>query len=163
VQVRTYLTRNFARSLSPCFQGSRTLSWSIPVHDRGDASNLFDALRIEMPVRFHQQQDASELQELDVLAGLERVLHEEGSDDLGEAATIANAIRQPVTVVLAHDTAAEVRLEGVQDLGVALVLHNGELGEDLYPRGHLVVLADSDVETALAVDEPGDPLRFQLH
>jgi hypothetical protein len=116
-----------------------------------------------MPARLHQKQNPSKLEEFDVLARLELVLHEERRDHIGQATPIANAISEPVSVILAHDAAPEVRLESIQGSCVTLVLNDGELGENLYPGFHVVVLGDSDVETALAIDEPGDPLSFELH
>jgi hypothetical protein len=116
-----------------------------------------------MPARLHQEQNPSKLEEFDVLARFELVFHEERRDHFGEASLVANAISEPVSVILAHDAASEVRLEGIQRSCVTLVLDYRELGENLHSRRHVVVLGDFDVEKPLTVDESGDPLSFELH
>ena len=91
------------------------------------------------------------------------MFHEERNDYIDQASPLAYAIRHPVSVVPSHDAAAEVRLQGVQSLNVALVLDDRELWENLYSHRHLVVAGYSDVETAFTIDETGNPLRFELH
>ena len=89
--------------------------------------------------------------------------HEEWSDHVDQATQVANAIHQPISMIRTDNSATEVRLEGVQRLCVPFVLNHRELGEDLHSRRHLVMAGDSNMEAPFPIDEPGDPLRFELH
>ena len=116
-----------------------------------------------MITALHRQQDLSKLQKIDTLLCLEVVNHEEWHHPFDQVLEPTHPKRHPVAVVPANHAATEVRLERVQDLRVPLVLHHGELGQNLNSQRHVLVLTDSDVEAAFTVDETNDPLGFKIH
>ena len=77
---------------------------------------------------FHQPDDAPELLEVDVLLRFQLVLLEEGDDDASQVLDAPDAVRHAVFTVPPYYPAAEKRLQGVQQLNVAFMLHYGELG-----------------------------------
>ena len=80
-----------------------------------------------MIARFHDQTDAAELLEVQPLLSLERVRDEEWNDAFDQIFRSPDSVTQSIAVVRPNHTAAEVLLQGMEDLHIALVLHYGEL------------------------------------
>ena len=116
-----------------------------------------------MIARLHLQNYASELFKFDAFLGLERVFDEERDDVLEQLLLCPHSIVHSIAVVDSYDTTAEERLERVQQLNIALVLHDGELRQNLNSCCHLRMPADSDVKTAFTVHKAYDPLSVKIH
>jgi len=155
---RSELTRQgISLSWSHLSPGGWTLSWPTSVHLRGDGSDLLDAFIRQMFTLLHHQHHRSKLLEVDALLSAERVLDEEWDDDLEQVLLGSHAIRHPTAVVDSYDSTAEERLDRIEELNIAFVLHDGELREYLIARLHVVVWIDADMKTAFTVHEACDP------
>src|SRR5262245_15937494 len=75
----------------------------------------------------------------------------------------SHPVGESVAVVHANHAATEERLQGVQHLRVAPVLHDGEFRKHLIASLHVVMRIDPDVKAALTVDEASHPARFEIH
>src|SRR5581483_6996175 len=141
--------------------------WTLPctpsIHLRGNRANLFDAFRFQMIARFHHEQDIAELEEVHVLACFERVLDEEWNDALEQMLDRPHSPGHPIAVVGSHHAASEMRLQRVQYLHIALVLHDGEFREHLNAGCHLAVFVEPHVKTTFTVHKACNPLSFELH
>jgi len=80
-----------------------------------------------MVARFHHQQHRSKLLEVDALPSTKPVLDEEWNDDSEQLLLAPHPIRHPIAMVRSHDSTAKVGLDRMQELNIALVLHDGEL------------------------------------
>ena len=116
-----------------------------------------------MIARRHPQDRASELHEVLALSRLERVFDEKGYDVLEQMLVLPHAIGHPVAVVLANHATPEEGLESVQNLDVALVLHDGEFRQDLVAGFHPAVMTHTDVKAAFTVHETNNPLSVEVH
>src|SRR6266567_4770149 len=96
------------------------------IHLPCDRTNPLDTFRRQMGTRFHQEQNVPEFQEIDVLLGFQRMLDEEWNDVLQEVLQTSHSIRNSVAAVHANHTTTEMRLECMENLHIALVLHDGE-------------------------------------
>jgi len=96
------------------------------IHLTRDRTNPLDTFRCQMRTRFHQEENVPELQEIDVLLGFQRMLDEEWNDVLHEVLHTSHSIRHPVSVVHSNHATTEVRFECMENLHIALVLHDGE-------------------------------------
>src|ERR1044071_1949574 len=123
-----------------------------------DRTNTLDTFRGQMATRFHQEQNVPELQEIDVLLGFQRMLDEEWNDVLQEVLQTSHPIRHPVSVINSNHATTEVRLECMENLHIALVLHDGEFRQHLKSRMGI----DAHMKTPFTVHEACDPLRVQL-
>ncbi len=110
-----------------------------------------------MIASLHQQEDAPELREVLVLSRLERVLHEEWDDALSQMLELADSVGHPVSVAAANYATAEELLQTVQNLHIALVLHDSELRKYLIADFHLCVSRDTDVKAAFTIHEACHP------
>jgi hypothetical protein len=86
------------------------------------------------------------------------MLLEERNDVLVQVFLPSHTERHPLRVITSHHAALEERLQGVEELNVPLVLHDGELRQYLKLRSHFRVGIDADEETAFAVHEPNHPV-----
>src|ERR1700751_4257514 len=109
------------------------------IHLTGDRTNSLDAFRRQMCTRFHQEQNVPEFQEIDVLLGLQRMLDEEWNNVLQEMFQTSHSVRHSVAVVHANHSTTKVRFECMENLHIALVLHDGEFRQYLKSCGHLMV------------------------
>ncbi len=116
-----------------------------------------------MNVLFHQSKHVSKFLEVDALLGMERMLFEEWNDALVQLLALPHSIGHPVAVVLANHAASEIRLDRVQELRIAFVLYDGELGQDLYPCRHAFMTRNSDMEASFTIHEACDPFRVEVH
>ena len=91
-------------------------------------SDLPDARLRQMLVPLHQQKHVTKLLEIDALLRSEGMLHEEWHDAFDQLLALPHSIGHPVAVVLPNHTASEVGLDRVQELRIAFVLDDGELG-----------------------------------
>jgi hypothetical protein len=142
---------------------SRTFPWLLPIHLTGDASNLFDALRGQVIAPLHQQEDPPELGEVRPLLGLERVILEEWDDASEQMLLASYAVGHPVAVIPSNHSATEMGLQRMKHLSVPLVLYDGEFRKHLEARLHFGMRIDPYVKAAFTVDEPHDPLSFEIH
>ena len=90
------------------------------------------------------------------------MLIKERNDDIVQVIQSPNSICHPLRVVPSNHAAPEELLECVEQLDIAFVLYNGEFREYLKSGSHLWMPVDGDEETAFAVHESDNPLRFQL-
>jgi hypothetical protein len=116
-----------------------------------------------MGTRIHHQKNTSELSEVDILLALQLVLFEEGNDAFQEMLNLPHPVCHPVTVVLSNHTTTEIALECLEDLHIPLVLHDGELRQNLATGSHVAMLVDTDMKTTFTVDKADDPLCIKLH
>src|SRR6266853_270118 len=75
----------------------------------------------------------------------------------------ADPVGPAVAMVRSHDTTAEVGSELVQQIHIALVLHDGEFRQDLIAALQVGVTIDPDVKAALTVHEACDPFGVEFH
>ena len=116
-----------------------------------------------MITRPHSKDDAPELLEIDALLGFERVFDEEWDDVLEQVLPRAHSIGHSITVVDSYHPTAEERLERVQQLNIALVLHDSEFRKYLNAGCHPRMLTNSDVKTAFTIHKAYDPLSVKVH
>lgn len=116
-----------------------------------------------MNVLLHQAKHVSKLLEIDALPGPERMLFEEWNDAFDQLLTLSHSIGHPVAMVLANHAASEVGLDRMQELRIAFVLYDGELGQDLDSHRHAFMSSDSDMEAAFTIHEACDPFRVEIH
>ena len=90
-----------------------------------------------MNVLLHHSENATKQLEVLALPRSERMLDEEWDDRPLKIAAPSHAIGCPVAVIHPDDSAAKIRLQRTQELDVAFVLHDGELGEHLAVRPHV--------------------------
>jgi hypothetical protein len=140
------------------FRRSWTLSFTSCVHRRRNGPNFFDALRGEVFSFRHQLQDPSELQKIDPLLRLERMLFKEGNNLLFQMIQSSHPIRHSLSVISANHAAPKESLECIEQLYVSLVLYNCEFRKNLKSRGHFQVSIDSDEETSFAIHKSDHPL-----
>src|SRR5258705_3717451 len=98
-----------------------------------------------MIARLHVPHHASKFLEIDALAGAEWGPLEEWNDVRRQMLPVAHAKGHALSVIPTHHTAPEELLHRVQELHIALVLHDGEFGEYLYSQRHLWMRADPDM------------------
>src|ERR1044071_5743219 len=101
-----------------------------------------------MLARFHQQQDTSELQEVQVLLRFERVLEKEWDDVCEQVLFTSHSERHSVSMIAANNATSEEVLQRVQELHIAFVLHDDEFRQNLKTCAHLGMLIDPDKEAA---------------
>ena len=65
-------------------------------------------------------------------------------------------------MIVPDDSAAEELFQRVQQLDIALVLHDGELWQHLAVRPHVGMDCDPDMKTAFTVHEACDPFCLEL-
>ena len=116
-----------------------------------------------MNPRLHPLKNVTELDEIHVLSGLERVLDEEWNDALNQVLLPSHPVGHSVAVVHANHSASKIAFQGMKDLHIALVLHNGEFRQYLESGGHLFVRIDPHVKTTFTVHKACDPLDVKLH
>jgi len=116
-----------------------------------------------MNVLLHQSEHVAKLLEIDALPGLERMLFEEWNDAFDQLLALPHSIGHSVAMVLANHAASEIRLDRVQELRIAFVLYDGELGQDLNSHRHAFMSSDSDMEAAFTIHEACDPFRVEIH
>jgi hypothetical protein len=133
------------------------------IHLSRDASDPLDARFRQMNVLLHQSKHVTELLEIDALPGLERMLFEEWNDAFVQLFSLPHSIGHSVAMVLANHAASEIRLDRVQELRIAFVLYDGELGQDLNSNRHAFMSSDSDMEAAFTIHEACDPFRVEIH
>jgi hypothetical protein len=75
----------------------------------------------------HHEENASELDEVLTFPRHQRVLNEVWNDVLQKVVLTPHSIRHSIAVIPANHAAPEVGFQGVQDLHIAFVLHDGEL------------------------------------
>src|SRR5262245_47263431 len=90
------------------------------------------------------------------------MLLEERNNCLRQVFVTSHPVRHPVAIVLANNTASEVRLQCMKDLNIAFVLYDGELRQHLSSSSHSRMSIHAHVEAAFAIDEPDDPLRIEF-
>lgn len=100
---------------------------------------------------------------IDLLLRLERVLKEEWNDVLEQMLPLPHTVGHTIAMIGAHDTALEEVLQGVQQLYIAFVLHDGEFWEYLVTQRHLRMTADGHVEAPFTIHKTCNPLRLKLH
>jgi hypothetical protein len=159
----SYPTRNFAQFSLASFLAGWTLSWCSSIHLLGDTSDPSDTDLRQMLVLLHQPKHVSELLEIDALLGLERMLFEEWNDAFDQLLALPHSIGHPIAMVLANHAATEIRLDRVEELRIAFVLYDGELGQDLVSHRHAFMSRDTDMEAALTIHEACDPFRVEIH
>src|SRR5438445_3635675 len=116
-----------------------------------------------MTFRLDDLQHTTEFQEVLLLSRLQRVLLEEWNDTQEEMFESPYPVRHPVAVIPANHTTAEVRLEGMKNVNIPFVLRDGEFRKYLETRSHVGMPVDPHLKAAFPVDEPDDPLRFEIH
>ena len=116
-----------------------------------------------MNIRIHEPKNATELDEVHVLPCLQRMLDEKWNDALVQIFVPSHPVGHPVAVIGSNHAASEMVFQGVKDLHIAFVLHDGEFRQDLKSGGHFRVAADAHVETAFTVHKTRDPLRVKSH
>ena len=89
------------------------------------------------------------------------MLLEEGNDLLIQVIQTPNSICHPLPMIRSNHAAPKEFFERMQQLDIALVLHNCELRKHFESGSHLRVLVDADEEATFAVNESNHPLRFQ--
>ena len=89
------------------------------------------------------------------------MLLEEGNDLLIQVIQTPNSICHSLPVIRSNHAAPKEFFERMQQLDIALVLHNGELRKHFESGSHLRVSVDADEEATFAVNESNHPLRFQ--
>src|SRR6266511_2699485 len=112
------------------------------IHLTGDRANPLYTFCCQMCTRFHQKQNVPEFQEIDVLLGFQRMLDEEWNDVLQEVLQTSHPIRHSVAVVHANHPTTKVRLECMENLHIALVLHDGEFRQYLKSSSHFMMGID---------------------
>jgi hypothetical protein len=110
-----------------------------------------------MVARFHRPKHISKLLEIDALLGFQRVLFEERDDVRRQMLSASDSKSHSRAVVSSNDTTTEERLQRVQKLHIALVLHDGEFRQNLNAEFHVGVRIDPDVKTAFTIHETCDP------
>src|SRR5436190_11201459 len=88
---------------------------------------------------------------------------EERKDPFQEVLLTSHPVGQSIAVVRADHAATEEGLQGMQQLRIARVLHDGELREHLITGGHIRVGVDAHMETTFTVYETRDPTWIELH
>jgi len=114
-----------------------------------------------MNVQFHHLEYAAKQREITALLRLERMLDKEWDDRPHQVASAAHAIGCSVAMITPDDSATEEALQLVQQLDVALVLHDGELWQHLVVRSHARMNSDPDMKTTFTVHETCDPFRLE--
>jgi hypothetical protein len=109
----------------------------------------------------HQLQDLSKFHKIDSLLRFQRMLLEEGNDRLLQMIQAPHSICHALPVIGSNHAAPKESFERMEQLDIALVLHNCELKKHLESGSHLRVLVDADEEATFAVNESNHPLRFQ--
>ena len=89
------------------------------------------------------------------------MLLKEGNDLLIQVIQASDSICHSLRVICSNHAAPKKLLERVEQLDISLVLYNREFRKNLKPRSHLWLWIDSDEETAFAIHESYNPLRFQ--
>jgi hypothetical protein len=116
-----------------------------------------------MVSRLHDEKHASKLLEVDAFQGTERVLDEERDDAPEQMFRVSHAVGQSIAVILSNHTAIEECSQRMQELHIALVLHDGEFRQDLMAAFHVGMSIDPDVKATFTIHEACDPLSFQFH
>ena len=107
---------------------------------------------------FHHQEDFPEFQEILPFLGFQGMRHEKRNNPLKKVLRASYAISHSVSMIGANDAAAEMRLEGLQDLHISPVLNHREFRQNLNSGGHFGMNIQSYVETAFSINETDDPL-----
>ena len=116
-----------------------------------------------MPPLLYEQEHVAELQEVNVLARLERMFHEERNNPFNQMLSSTYPVCHTIAVIHTDNAATEIRFERMQDLDVSPVLDDGEFRKDLNARTHIAVSAYPHVKTPFAVHKADDPLGIELH
>src|SRR4029453_5431881 len=91
------------------------------------------------------------------------MLDEEWKNGFEELLLSPYPIGHPVFVIAANDAATEKGFQAVQELNIAFVLHDGELGQNLKSCCHFRMGVDSHVETTFTVHESHNPSCIKVH
>ena len=113
-----------------------------------------------MIARFHFPEDTLELDEVLAFPGMERVLDEVWNDVLSEVIHVPHSISHPIAVIRSNHATTEMALQCMENLHIALVLHDGEFRQDLKSGAHLGMLVDPDMKASFTVHEACDPLSI---
>src|ERR1700674_1462284 len=89
------------------------------------------------------------------------MLFKEGNDAFIQMIQASHPICHSLCVIRSNHAAPKKCFECMEQLDIPFVLHNCEFRKNLKSRSHLRVRIDSDEETAFAIHESDDPLRFQ--
>ena len=116
-----------------------------------------------MIARFHLEEYTSELDEVLTLPRLERVLDVVWNDVPSQMVHAPHSIRHSIAVIRSNHSATEMTLQCVQNLHIALVLHDGEFRENLKSGAHVGLFVDPDVKASFPVHEACDPLSIKFH
>jgi len=111
----------------------------------------------------HAVDYALELLEVHALFRTQRVLDEEWDDVPGKMLPAPDSVVGSIAVVGSHHTTTKERLERMEQLHIALVLHDGELRQNLKAGAHLGMRIDPDVEASFTVHEACHPCWIELH
>ncbi len=82
-------------------------------------------------------------------------------NNLCQALQATNPEFETITVVHGNRSAAEERLQRIEDSLIPAVLNDTELWKDLPSYCHRALAIDGDVETPFSVDESDNPARVQ--
>ena len=115
-----------------------------------------------MNVQFHHLEDAAKQREVAALLRLKWMLDKEWDDRPEQIVSPTHAEGCSVAMIASDDSATEELSHCVQQLDVALVLHDGELWKHLAAQPHIGVSGDPDMKTAFTVHETCDPFRLEL-
>ena len=124
---------------------------------------MLDSVDGQMIARTHRENHLSKLLEIQALLRSQRVLLEEWDDARAEMLQTPNSVSHSLGVVGSYDTTTEECLECVQELHIALVLHDGELRKDLNLSCHVGSDVDSDVKASFTIHETCDPICDEFH
>ncbi len=86
----------------------------------------------------------------------------EWDDRPEQIAPSPHAVGRSVAMIAPDDSATKKCFRRMQQLDVALVLHDGEFRKHLAVRPHAGMSRDPDVETSFTVHESCDPFRLEL-
>ena len=110
-----------------------------------------------MIARLHVFDDAMELFEVHPLPRTQRVPDEEWDDVHRKMLPAPDSIGGSIAVVGSDHATAKIRLERMEQLHIALVLHDGELRQNLIAGAHIGVRIDPDIEAPFTVHETCHP------
>src|SRR5580765_6516695 len=91
------------------------------------------------------------------------MLLEEWNDALVQLLSLPHSIGHSVAVIPTNHAASKVCLDRVQELHIAFVLYDGELGQDLDSYRHAFMPRNPDMEAAFTIHETCDPFRVEIH
>ena len=115
-----------------------------------------------MSVLLHHLEDTAKDLEVAALTTLERMREKEWDDRPEQVAPSPHAKGCSIAMIAPDDSTAEKLLQRVQQLNVALVLHDGELRKHLAMHPHVGMNRDSHMKTAFTVHETYNPFCLEL-